>query len=204
LRPLPAVLERTLRLLDHPHKVQDWVAKFPYNTEDCTRSALGAWQAKAAHCFEGALLGALALEYHGHPPYVMDLRGHDEDDHVVALFKLKGRWGAISKTNTTVLDFRPAFFRDPRELAMSYWAVYFNWKGKYAMKDFAAPIDLRRYKKFDWRTGEADMADLGWEFNKLKHTVLAKPRELEALPKVPERLRRAGYLGSDMKGVRKS
>lgn len=201
---LPAALERTLKRLDHPHKVQAWVSSFPYNSGDETRSALGAWNAGKAHCFEGALLACLALEYHGHPPYMMDLRGHGDDDHVVALFKLKGKWGAISKTNTTVLDFRPAFFRDPRELAMSYWAVYLNWKGRYAMKDFAGPINLNRYKKFDWRYGSDDMTDLGWEFNKLKHTMLSTPRELAKIPRAPERFRQAVFLGSDLKGVRKS
>ncbi len=201
---LPAALERTLKRLDHPHKVQAWVSSFTYNSGDETRSALAAYRAKKAHCFEGALLACLALEYHGHPPYMMDLRGHGDDDHVVALFKLKGKWGAISKTNTTVLDFRPAFFRDPRELAMSYWAVYLNWKGRYAMKDFAGPIDLRQFKKFDWRYGDADMTDLGWQFNKLKHTTLSTPRELLAIPRAPERFRQAVFLGSDLKGVRKS
>lgn len=201
---LAPALERALRRLDHPHKVQAWVSRFTYNTGDETRSAQEAFLAKKAHCFEGALLACLALEYHGHPPLMMDLRGHGDDDHVVALFKLKGLWGAISKTNTTVLDFRPAHFRDPRELAMSYWAMYFNWKGQYAMKDFAGPIDLRKFKKFDWRTGQDDMADLGWAFNKLPHTKLATPGQLAKLPKVPERLRQAGFLGSDMKGVRKS
>lgn len=200
--PTPS-LEKVLRRLNHPHKVQEWVSSFVYNSGDETRSAGEAFKAKKAHCFEGALLACLALEYHGHPPYMMDLRGHGDDDHVVALFKLKGRWGAISKTNTTVLDFRPAFFRDPRELAMSYWAVYLNWKGRYAMKDFAGPIDLRKFKKFDWRYGTDDMTDLGWEFNKLKHTTLSTPRELNGLPKAPERFRQAVFLGSDLKGVRK-
>ncbi|MBY0516328.1 MAG: hypothetical protein K2P81_05435 [Bacteriovoracaceae bacterium] len=201
---LPARLESILRKLNHPYKIQEWVSRFPYNSGDETRSALEAFKAKKAHCFEGALLACLALEYNGQAPLMMDLRGHGDDDHVVALYKLKGKWGAISKTNTTVLDFRPAFFRDPRELAMSYWAMYFNWKGRYAMKDFAGPIDLRKYKKFDWRYGKEDMIDLGLQFNKLKHTTLSSPRELSHLPRAPERLRQACFLGSDLKGVRKS
>ena len=201
---LSSQLAAVLRRLDHPYKIQEWVSKFTYNSGDETRSALKAFEAKKAHCFEGALLACLALEYHGEPPYMMDLRGYGDDDHVVALFKLKGKWGAISKTNTTVLDFRPAHFRDPHEIAMSYWCMYFNWRGKYAMKDFAGPIDLRKFKKFDWRYGEEDMTDLGWSFNRLKHTKLATSRELDKLPRVPERLRQAGFLGSDMKGVRKS
>lgn len=201
---LPWALEKKLKTLNHPHKIQDWISAFPYNSGDETRSALYAWKAKKAHCFEGALLACLALEYNGHQPLVMDLRGHGDDDHVVAMFKLKGKWGAISKTNTTVLDFRPAYFKTPRELAMSYWAMYFNWKGKYAMKDFAGPINLKKYKQTDWRYGEEDMGEFGMCFNKLKHTPLASVRDLKLLPKVPERLRLAGFLGSDMQGVRKS
>ena len=199
-------LEKVVRRLNHPYKVQAWVSSFPYNSGDETRSATEAFKAKKAHCFEGALLACLALESHGHPPYMMDLRGHGDDDHVVALYKLKGKWGSISKTNTTTLEFRPAFFRDPRELAMSYWAMYVNWKGFYAMKDFAGPIDLRlrKFSKFDWREGTEDMADLGWSFNKLKHTTLSTPRDLKSIPKVPERFRLAHFLGSDMKGVRKA
>ena len=85
-------LAAVLRRLDHPYKIQDWVSKLTYNTGDETRSALKAYEAKKAHCFEGALLACLALEYHGNPPYMMDLRGYGDDDHGNGRGHAHGLW----------------------------------------------------------------------------------------------------------------
>ncbi len=201
----PADLERQLKRFKNPEDIQTFLHRMPYNSGDETRSALGCFRHRAGHCFEGALFAAMALEYLGHRPLVMDLRGHGDDDHVVALFRQNGKWGAVSKTNTTLLDYRPPFFRDPRELAMSYWAMYFNWKGKYAMKDFGGPIDLRKVPgKEDWRFGEDDMADFGMRLDRFPHHKIISAGALEKLRKVPERLRQACFVGSDLKGVRKS
>ena len=55
----------------------------------------------------------------------MDLVARGDSDHVVALFKRNGCWGAISKSNHVWLRWRDPVYRSLRELAMSYAHEYF-------------------------------------------------------------------------------
>ena len=48
-----------------------------------------------AHCFEGAMFAAVALERLGHPPVLVDMGAVNDDAHVIALFRRNGRIGAI-------------------------------------------------------------------------------------------------------------
>jgi len=90
------------------------------------------------------MLAAAALWHNGYPSLLLDLKTTDADaDHVVALFKEGGRWGAISKTNHAVLRYRDPVYRDPHELAMSYFNEYFLDSGVKTMRSFsAAPFDI--------------------------------------------------------------
>jgi hypothetical protein len=193
-----------LKKMDHPYKIQSWLEKMTYSTHDEVYSAEESFFRQSAHCFEGALLAAAALEFHGHRPALLDLRGHGDDDHVVCLFRLKSGWGAISKTNTTMLSFRPPYYASVRELAMSYWGLYFNWQQVYAMYDFGGPFyfDQKPFNDFDWRRGHEDLTGLTFAIDKLRHQLIIPKRELSRLPKVPKRLREACFLKSDMRGVR--
>src|SRR3989344_7563100 len=108
-----------------PQKIQDYLDALPINFEDSGetyRSPRRLLGAKEAHCLEGALFAAAVLAYHGQKPLLLDLRTTPRDeDHVVALFRQNGRWGAISKTNHAVLRYRDPVYKDVRELAMSYF-----------------------------------------------------------------------------------
>ena len=112
-----------------PADIQDFVNGFEMNftgRQHTYASPLVVLQTGKAHCMEGAMLAAAALWYLGYPPLLLDLKTTaQDDDHVVALFKEGGRWGAISKTNHAVLRYRDPVYRDPRELAMSYFNEYF-------------------------------------------------------------------------------
>jgi hypothetical protein len=93
---------------------------------------------------EGALLAAAILEFHGQKPLLMDLRSASEDlDHVVALFRQFGCWGAISKTNHAVLRYREPIYKTVRELAMSYFHEYFLDNGKKTLRAYSIPVDVR-------------------------------------------------------------
>ncbi len=114
---------------------------------------------RTAHCFEGALLAAAALQFHGKKPLLMDLRtAPTDEDHVVALFKENGFWGAISKTNHPVLRYRDAVYKTPRELALSYFHEYtFPISGKKTLREYSKPFDLSRFKLSRWLATEADL-----------------------------------------------
>src|SRR5580700_8487614 len=53
----------------------------------------------AAHCMEGALVAAAALRMLGYPPLIVDLKAVRDTDHVLAVYRSKGLWGAVAKSN---------------------------------------------------------------------------------------------------------
>jgi len=110
------------------------------------------------HCIEGALLAAAALRLHGHRPLIVDLTANDRDqDHVIAVFKQHGHWGAISKTNHAVLRYREPVYKTIRELVMSYFHEYFDDKGRKNLRSYSRPIDLSRFDNQNWMTSEEDV-----------------------------------------------
>jgi hypothetical protein len=92
---------------------------------------------------------------------------------VVALFKSGGRWGAISKTNHAVLRYRDPVYRDPRELAMSYFNEYFLDSGAKTMRSYSAPFDLSKYDN-EWLTSRGDLANIAAELDFSKHFQILK------------------------------
>lgn len=158
---LTALELRTLRGLKTPAAIQDFLDAIPMNFEtkgDTCMSPRRVLREKRAHCVEGAMLAALALRLHGHPPLVMDLRARDDDDdHVVAVYKTRGGFGAISKTNHGTLRFRDGVYKTVRELAMSYFHEYTNAKGEKTLRSFSRPVDLSRFDAKGWMTAEDDV-----------------------------------------------
>jgi hypothetical protein len=125
---------RQLKKLSTPAKIQDFLNTLPFNFEldgDTCQSPRQVLRSGTAHCLEGAMLAALALRLQGHKPLLMDLKSINgiDDDHVAALFKLRGRWGCITKTNHAVLRYREPIYLNLRELAMSFFrsAYYSKW-----------------------------------------------------------------------------
>jgi hypothetical protein len=160
---------RVLRRLNTPKKVQDFLDSFPTEYfspagEPTIKSPHAALKAKKIHCMEGAMIAVTALAYHGREPLLMDLQSASFDyDHVVALFKQGRYWGAVSKTNHSVLRWRDPVYLSPRELAMSYYNEYF-WPEKdrrfrhKTMLAYSKPFDLRRYHPSKWFAAK----DLDW------------------------------------------
>ncbi len=116
---------------------------------------------RTAHCMEGALFAASALWLRGEKPMLMDLRaaGHDYD-HVVALFRRHGRWGAISKTNHAVLRYREPVYRTLGELALSYFHEYFLDDGTKTLRSYSRPFHLSRIRAGAWVTAEDELWDI--------------------------------------------
>ena len=121
---------RVLKALKTPEKIQRFLdTEIAYNKEpdgDTIRSPRRVLRDRLAHCLEGALLAAAALRVQGFPPLLLDLEAVRDDDHVLAVFKQHGHWGAIAKSNYSGLRFREPVYRSLRELVMSYFEHYFN------------------------------------------------------------------------------
>jgi hypothetical protein len=144
--------------LSSPIKIQNFLDTIPLNWEkqgETYMSVERMLREQKAHCLEGALFAALALWLHGEAPLIMDLKSYTGDDHVVALYKRGGRWGAISKTNHAVLRFRDPVYVTVRELALSYFHEYIDTKsGEKILTSFSKPFDLRKIKYTDTHVRE--------------------------------------------------
>jgi hypothetical protein len=148
------------RKLNTPQKIQDFLSALPINFDkgkDTLMSPRRVLRERKAHCIEGALFAAAALWFHGQKPLLLDFQATADDyDHVVTLFRKKGLWGAISKTNHAVLRYREPIHRNVRELALSYFHEYFDDKGKKNLRNYSRPFNLAGLGT-DWITSEKNL-----------------------------------------------
>jgi len=139
---------------------------------------------KTAHCFEGALLAAAALAYHGQKPLLMDFQTVPADeDHVITLFRQNGLWGALSKTNHALLRYRDPVYASPRELAMSYFHEYLEWNGNKSLRFYSASFDLTRFAPEKWVTAEKDLHWLVDVLDSSRHFPAVSKKNIRGLRK---------------------
>ena len=134
--------------LTTPAKIQRYVDDLAYDTGaggDRCRSPRGVRQEKRAQCVDGALFGAAALRMIGYPPLLLDLEADRDSDHVLALYRQRGLWGSIAKSNYSGLRFREPAYRTLRELVMSYFEHYFNLAREKTLRRYSRPVSLRRF-----------------------------------------------------------
>jgi hypothetical protein len=175
----------------------------PYNAEMRNRSPLNVMLDGQCHCLDGGFLAALLLWKLGFPPLVLDLRpapGKD-DDHVLAVYSVKGHWGALAKSNFVNLGFREPVYKTPRELAMSYFEHYFNPKQEKTLRGYTRPMDLSKFAEPAWPYDEAAANRLYKQFYKRKSIPLITQSIAKRLNLVPERNYRAETLETDMSQV---
>ena len=175
-----AVLER----LDTPQKTQAFVYGLKQNFElkgDTCRPVRHVLRHGTAHCIEGAMLAACALWIHGEPPLLLDMRAVRDFDHVVALFRRHGRWGAVSKTNGPGLRWRDPVYRTLRELAMSYFHEYTNRRDHKTLREYSVPFDLRRVNPGIWVHGENNAWVVAEELDRLRHFPLVNAHHLKSV-----------------------
>jgi len=174
----------TLRRLSTPDKIQDFLNALPQNFEPDGQTCLSVrsvLEQRRAHCIEGAMLAALALWVHGEPPLLLDLKARRDYDHVVAVFRRGGHWGALSKTNPSVLRYRDPVYRTLRELAMSYFHEYANKRHQKTLRSWAGPFDLRRMDPKLWVSNEKSCWDVGYRLDELRHWPLVTGRQAKLL-----------------------
>ena len=92
---------RLIRRLRTPLAVQRFLNRLPYNTEpggDTLRGFRQVVRRGTAHCLEAALFAACVLEQHGYPPLLMGLESVDMLDHVIFVYRHRGRWGSVARS----------------------------------------------------------------------------------------------------------
>jgi hypothetical protein len=200
--PLSPYERAVFKKLNTPAKIQDYLETLPFNFEkrgETLYSPHRVLSERKAHCFEGALFAAAALWYHGYPPIILDLlTAHEDDSHVVALFKKNGKWGAVSKTNHAVLRYREPVYKSPREVAMSYFHEYFLDNGKKTLRSYAT-FDLSKIKK-NWMTDKKSVYYIDKTLNKVKHNEIISKKEARDMRKADPVEIKAGKIVTWKKG----
>ena len=178
---------KILKKLNTPQKIQDFLNKMPINFEedgDSFLSPISVLEKKVCHCTEGAILAALVLRVNGQPPLVLDLMASKNDfDHVVALYKKYGKWGAISKTNHAALRFREPIYNSVRELAVSYFHEYLDDSGRKNLRSFSSPVNLKRFDKKGWMTSKDDIYYIPEYLSEIKHFPILNKKQIRNLRK---------------------
>lgn len=179
---------RLFASLRRPEDIQRYLDRLPLNFEDAGDTYYSprlVLRHKTAHCFEGALLAAAILGSHGEPALLMDFQTLESDtDHVVALFKRRGLWGALSKTNHSVLRYRDPVYRTPRELAMSYFHEYFDAHGTKSLRAYSAPFNLARFDTARWLVSAEKLDWLATALDQSRHYPSVSHNILASLTKV--------------------
>jgi hypothetical protein len=190
---------KMLRSLTSPARIQRFLDKdIGYNLEpggDTCYSPRLVLRHGVAHCMEGALLGAAALRLLGHPPLLVDLEAVRDTDHVLAVYRVQGRWGAVAKSDYSGLRSREPVYRTIRELAMSYFEHYYNAQGEKTLRAYSRPVNLRRFDRMQWMTEERDVWEIPNHLCEIAHTKLLPPGAERRLAPMDERLFKAGRLG---------
>ena len=148
---------------------------------------------------DGAVFAATALDSIGHPPLLVDLRAVDDDDHVIAVFRENGLWGAVAKSNTTTLRSRDPVYRCVRELALSYFPVYFNVDGELSLYEYSRPFSLRKY--CGKHLVAEDVAYIGLDLDKTVHYPIVSKQLLKSMRITSQYLIDAGFSGTDPDGL---
>jgi hypothetical protein len=146
--------QRHLRALKTPAGIQRFLDEIPYHLAGTAWSPRKVLQEKTAHCLEGAIFAAAALRVLGFPPLILDLEADQDTDHVLAVFKMRGHWGAIAKSNFVGCRYREPIHRTLRELALSYFNTYFNLRGERTLRRYSQPVNLARFDHAAWMTAE--------------------------------------------------
>jgi len=183
------------RRLNTPEKIQKYLDDLPYNKErdgETCRGPRRVIRDNTAHCFEGALFGAAALRMNRMEPLILDLESVRDDDHVIAIYRTNGCWGAIAKSNYAGLRFRSPVYRTLRELALSYFEHYYNLDGEKTLRAYSRPVNLSRFDKIGWMTSEEDLWSMPEYLLEISHTSIA---HLTRRMYMDERLYKAGLVG---------
>src|ERR687883_1401078 len=186
------------RRLTTPEKVQQYLDDLPYDKEPegprC-RSPRLVLRDRTAHCMSGALFGAAALRMIGHPPLLLDLEAVRDDDHVLAIFRSRGLWGAVAKSNYSGLRYREPVYRTLRELVMSYFEHYYNLRKEKTLRRYSRPVNLVRFDPIHWMTSETDVWAIPDYLCEVAHSAILSPAAIRALGRVDDRLFAAGLVG---------
>jgi hypothetical protein len=191
---------RILRRLNSPLRIQQYLdEEIRYNKErdgDTCYSPRLVLRHRTAHCLEGALFAAAALEFHGRAPLIVDMEAVRDDDHVLAVYRAEGGWGAVAKSNYSGLRYRSPVYRTLRELVMSYFDDYYNDAGEATLRSYSRPVSLHRFDALGWQTSEKYLWEIPKHLFRVRHFPLIAGLAARRRYYLDKRKYNAGLLGA--------
>lgn len=195
---------KTISALTTPAKIQAFLDEIPYSGEERYRCPLTVLRDGKGHCFDGALFGAAMVRRLGHRPLILDmLPNARDDDHLLALYKRDGHWGAVAKSNFSGLRFREPIYRTLRELVLSYFEQYFNAVGEKTLRSYTVPLNLKAFDKLDWMTSDDNLEAIALRLDEIRKVPVLTRRMVANLSPVDKRSYQAGMLGVNEAGLYK-
>ncbi|MBK7134032.1 MAG: hypothetical protein IPH69_14775 [Bacteroidales bacterium] len=190
-----------LKTLNNPDKIQGFLDSIDYNPVYECRSPRFVIKKRSAHCFEGALFAAAVMQFNGNTPLIVDMKAYNDDDHVIAVYKVNNHWGAVAKSNFTSLRFREPVYRSIRELIMSYFDFFFNTAGDKSLRSYSLPLNLTKYDPVNWAITEDDLEFIGDKLESMKHYPVVNNTMIKQLSKASDTVLQAGLMGSNAEGL---
>ena len=184
-----------------PIDIQIFLNGLLYNSEYITNSPKNVFLKRKANCFEGALFAAAVLRTMGHKPLIVDLVAKNDDDHVIAIYKQNNFFGAVAKSNTTLLRFREPVYRTLRELVMSYFDFYFNTLGEKSLRTYSNPVNLSKFDKYNWMTTDNDLEFIGDYLYTIKHRKILDSKSIRLLNTADKEIVDLCFTGSIEEGL---
>ena len=129
------------------------------------------------------------------------MKSFNDDDHVIAVFKVDNHWGSVAKSNFTSLRFREPVYRSLRELVMSYFDFYFNLNGDKSLRSYSLPLDLTIYEVRKWATTDEDLEFIGDKLETIRHYPVINDKMIKNLKRASDIMLKAGMLGSKAEGL---
>lgn len=191
-----------LATLSTPAKVQAFLDEIPYSTDPIYRCPLRVLRERVAHCFDGALFAAAALRLLGDPPLILEMVPNKrDDDHLIALYKRRGHWGAIAKSNFVGLRFREPVYRTLRELVMSYFEQFYNVAREKTLRGYSLPLNLKAFDRWNWMSSDESLERIALRLDRTRKISILRNTRVSSLSPVDERSYRAGLFGAKKAGL---
>jgi hypothetical protein len=190
---------RLVAKLNSPERIQSFLDELAYNPGDeRVRCPLSVLREGLAHCFEGAVFAAAVLRELGHPPVIVNMfpEPDTDDEHLIAIYRLNGAWGAVAKSNFVGLRFREPVYRSLRELVMAYFEQYYNLSGQKTLRRYTRPFELAGVDRHGWPLRDEAMMLIEKRLDALQRIPLLAPWMIGKLSLVDEDSCRRGFLGN--------
>ena len=189
--------------LDSPAAIQAFLDEVPYSADPFYRCPARVLRDRKAHCFDGALFAAAALRPLGFPPIIVDMLAERDDDHILAIYKVEGFWGAIAKSNFVGLRFREPVYASLRELVMSYFEVFYNVDREKTLRGYTVPLNLKPFDRRRWMTRDEPLEAIAERLDQIRKVSVVTPAMVARLSPMDPRSYEAGMLGTLPEGLYK-